>query len=55
MIKFEKIKPGIVLYDVHTYRMGSYGEWKVDIKMVRDFFGAQRPAKKHEKKGAKAP
>ena len=95
MIKFEKIKPGMVLYDVHTYRRGnttlrSYGEWEVDIievypetrsasvrwngnrpevwrekqlnglrakptEMVRDFFGAQRPAKKHEKKGAKAP
>lgn len=95
MIKFEKIKPGMVLYDVHTYQMGnttlrSHGEWEVDIievypetrsasvswngnrpevwgekqltklrakqtEMVRTFGFGQRPAKKHEKKGAKAP
>jgi hypothetical protein len=95
MIKFEKIKPGMVLYDVHTYQMGnttlrSHGEWEVQIievypetrsasvswngnrpevwqekqltklrakktEMVRMFGFGQRPAKKHEKKGAKAP
>jgi hypothetical protein len=95
MIKFEKIKPGMVLYDVHTYQIGnttlrSYGEWEVQIievypetrsasvswngnrpevwrekqlkglrakptEMVRGFLGSRRPAKKHEKKGAKAP
>ena len=36
MIKFEKIKPGMVLYDVYTYGMGNtkmrtYGEWDVEI------------------------
>jgi hypothetical protein len=38
-IKFAKIKPGMVLYDVHSYRMGnttmrSLGCWEVNVKAV---------------------
>lgn len=39
MIKFEKIKPGMVLYDVHSETMGnttmrSVGVWPVEIVSV---------------------
>ena len=38
-IKFEKIKPGMTLYDRHQYAMGNttmrtIGEWKVQILSV---------------------
>jgi hypothetical protein len=38
-VKFEKIEPGMVLYDVHTYKMGntsvrSIGAWSVRILSV---------------------
>lgn len=38
-MKFEKIKPGMVLYDRHKYRAGNttirvLGEWRVSIRSV---------------------
>ncbi len=38
-MKFEKIEAGMVLYDVHSYKMGnttirSIGVWKVDVISV---------------------
>jgi len=38
-VKFEKVKPGMVLYDRHKYRMGnttirSIGEWEVRVLEV---------------------
>ncbi len=38
-MKFERIKPGMTLYDVHSYRMGnttirSWGVWRVIVESV---------------------
>lgn len=43
MARLEKIKPGDVLYDVHSYRMGnttlrSLGLWKVQVIEVHETY-----------------